>query len=170
MVAVFASIILLPTDPMPPPRVNTWGTEEDPPEIPAMADTVIEKTEITETLIAIVPRVVGMRGSVIVMEGTVEIGETAEVRPPPMEVAGDTRPNTGAGEATQGVHQGEEPLVATGGQMVREVLANPQRTVQTHVGELTGETTSIGSRFFSMQTSFVQLSSEIFEPLQDRQP
>jgi hypothetical protein len=104
-----------------------------------MVDTAIETTEITETLIAIVPHVVGMRGSVIVTEGTAEIGETAEVRPPPTEVAGDTRPNTDAGEATQGAHQGEEPLVVTGSQTVREILANPQKTVLTRAGELTGK-------------------------------
>ena len=129
MVAVFVWIILSPIDHTPPPRVNTWDTEEDPTEIPAMVDNVIETTEVTETLIAIVPHVVGMRGSVIVLEGTVEIGETAEARLPLTEVVVDIRQNTGAGEATQGARQGEERLVATGSQTVREVLANPQRTV-----------------------------------------
>jgi hypothetical protein len=45
-----------------------------------MADTVIETTEITEILIAIVRRVLCLRGTAIAMEGTVETGENAGAR------------------------------------------------------------------------------------------
>lgn len=120
---------------MLPLQVNTWDTDADPAVIPAMADTVIETTEITETLIAIVHRVEGMRRTVIATEGTVETGETAGARLQPAVVSEDTRLNTGAGEATRGVHRGEEALAATGSQTVRVVLANHQQTVQIHVGE-----------------------------------
>jgi len=101
-----------------------------------MADTVIERTETTKTLIAIVLRDAGMRGTVIVTEGTTEIGGTAGVHPQPMEVAEDTRLNIGAGEATQEAHRGEGALVTTGIQTVRVVLANLQQMVQIHVGEV----------------------------------
>lgn len=101
-----------------------------------MADTVIERTEITETLIAIVRRIVGLRGIAIATEETTEIGGTAGVRLQPTEVAEDTRLNIGAGEATQEAHRGEGALVATGIQTVRAVLASLQQMVQIHVGEV----------------------------------
>ena len=91
-----------------------------------MADIVIETTEITETLIAIVRPVVNMRGTVIASEGIVETGETAGVRPQSVGVLEDTRLNIGAEEAIQGVHQREEALAATGSQTARVVLASPQ--------------------------------------------
>jgi hypothetical protein len=96
--------------------VNIWDTEADLPAIPALADTVIETTEITETLIAIVRRVVGMRGTAtaIASEGTIETGEIVGARLQPAEVVEDTRLNIGAEEATQGVHRGGEALDATG--------------------------------------------------------
>jgi hypothetical protein len=101
-----------------------------------MADTVIERTEITGTLIAIVHRVVGTRGIVIVSEGTIGVGETAGVHPQLMEVAEDTRLDIGTGEATQEVHREEEALVTTGIQTVRVVLASLQQMVQIYVGEV----------------------------------
>jgi len=116
--------------------VNIWDTDADLPVIPAMADTVIETTEIIETLIAIVRRAVGMRGTVIVTEGIAETGETAGARPQLTEVVEDTRLNIAAGEATQGVHRGEEALAAIGSQTVRVVLASPQQMVRIHVGEV----------------------------------
>jgi len=117
--------------------VNTWDSGADLAVIPALADTVIETTEITETLIAIVRRVVDMRGTVIDSEGTVETGETAGARLQPAGVSEDTRLNIGAGEATQGVHQGEGAPAVTGSQTVRVVQANHhQPTVQTCVGEV----------------------------------
>lgn len=100
-----------------------------PSAILVMADTGIERTETTKTLIAIVRRVPGMRGTVIVTEETTEIGGTAGVHPQPMEVAEDTRLNIGAGEATQEAHRGEGALVATGIQTVRVVLASLQQMV-----------------------------------------
>jgi len=120
---------------MLPLQVNTWDTDAGLAVIPAMADTVIETTEITETRIAIVLRTVGMRGTVIASEGTVETGETAGARLQLAGVSEDTRLNIGAGEATRGVHRGEEVLAAIGSQTVRVVLANHQQTVQIHVGE-----------------------------------
>jgi len=120
---------------MLPLQVNTWDTDADLAVIPAMADTVIETTEITETLIAIVRRVVGMRGTVIATEGTVETGETAGAHLQPAGVFEGTRLNIGAGEATRGAHRGEEALAATGSQTVPVVLANHQQTAQIHVGE-----------------------------------
>ena len=113
--------------------MNTWDTDADLAVIPAMADTVIETTEITETLIAIVHRV-GMRGTAIALEGTVETGETAGARLQPAGALEDTRLNIGVGEATRGAHRGEA-LAATGIQMDLVVLANHQQTVQIHVGE-----------------------------------
>ena len=114
---------------MLPLQVNTWDTDADLDVIPAMADIVIETTEITETLIAIVHRVVGMRGTVIASEGTVETGETAGARLRPAGVSEDTPLNIGAGEATRGVRRGEEALAATGNQTIRVVLANHPQTV-----------------------------------------
>jgi len=116
--------------------VNTWDTDADLAVIPAMADTVIETTEITETLIAIVHRTVGTRGTVIATEGTVETGETVGARLQPAGVSEDTRLNIGAGEATQGVHRGEEAPAATESQTIRVVRANRQRMVRIHVGEV----------------------------------
>ena len=121
---------------MLPLQVNTWDTDAGLAVIPAMADTVIETTEIPETLIAIVHRVVGMRGTVIATEGTVETGETEGARLRPAGAPEDTRLNIGAGEATQGVHRGEEAPSATGSPTVRVVLANHQQMVQIHVGEV----------------------------------
>lgn len=100
-----------------------------------MADTVIETTGITEILIVIVRPVVDMRGTAIALEGIVETGETAGVRPQFVGGFEDTRLNIGAEEATQGVHQGGEALAGTGSQTVRVVLVSPQ-TVQIHVGEV----------------------------------
>ena len=91
----------------------------------AIADTVIETTRITENLFAIVRRVVGMRGIAIVSEGIVGTGENAGARRQPAEVVEDIRLNIGAEEATQGVRQGEEALVASGTQTVCVVLASP---------------------------------------------
>jgi hypothetical protein len=136
MVAVFVWTTPSPTDLTIPPQVNTWDTGADLPVIPAMADTVIETIGITETLIAIVRRVVSTRGTAIVTEGTTETGETAGVHPQPTEAAADTHLNIGAGEATQGARRGEEALVTTGSQTVRVVLASPQQMVQIHVGEV----------------------------------
>jgi len=116
--------------------VNTWDSGADLAVIPALADTVIETKEITETLIAIVRRIVDMRGTVIDSEGTVETGETAGARLQPAGVSEDTRLNIGAGEATQGVHQGEGAPAVTGSQTVRVVPANHQPMVQTCVGEV----------------------------------
>lgn len=121
---------------MLPLLVNTWDTGAGLPVILAMADTVIETTEITETLIAIVRRVVGMRGIVIGSEGTVETGETAGARRQPAEVVEDIRLNIGAEGVTQGVHRGEEALAATGTRTVRVVLASPRQAVQIHAGEV----------------------------------
>lgn len=135
MVAVFVWIILLPTGLTLQPQVNTWDSDVDLPVISAMANTVIETTGISGTLIAIRHRVVSLRGTAIVTEGTIGIGETAGVHPPPAEVAEDTRLNIDAGEAIQGVRRGEEALVVTGRQTVRVVLANPQQMVQIHVGD-----------------------------------
>lgn len=137
MVAVFVWIILLPTGLTLLPQVNTWDTDVGLPVIPAMVDTVIETTGITGTLIAIVRRrVADMRGTAIVTEGTVEIGENAGVRPQLVEVAEDTRPIIGTGEAIQEAHREEEALAAIGSQTVRVVLASPQQMVQIHVGEV----------------------------------
>jgi hypothetical protein len=136
MAAVFVLIILLPTDLTLLPQVNTWDTDVDLPVILVMADTVIGTTGIIGTLIAIVHRVVDMRGTAIVTEGTIEIGENAGVHPQPTGVAEDTRLNIGAGEVTQGAHRGEEALAATGSQTVRVVPASPQQMVQIHVGEV----------------------------------
>jgi hypothetical protein len=117
--------------------VNTWDTGADLPVILAMADTVIETTGITtETLIAIVRRIVDMRRIVIVLEGTVETGENAGARRQSVEEDEDIRPNIGAEEATPGVHRGEEALAAIETQTVRVVLVSPQQTVQIHVGEV----------------------------------
>ena len=117
--------------------MNTWDTGADLPVILALADTVIETTGITtETLIVIVRRVVGMRGIVIVLEGTIETGETAGARRQPAEEVEDIRLNIGAEEATQGVHRSEEALAATETQTVRVVLVSPQQIVQIHVGEV----------------------------------
>jgi len=136
MVVVFVWIIPPPTDLTLLPQVNTWDTDVDLPVILAMADPMIETKGITEALIANVRRDVDMRGTVIVSEGTTEIGETAGVHLQPAQVAEDIRLNIDAGEVTQGAHQEEEALVATGSQTVRVVLANPQQTVQIHVGEV----------------------------------
>jgi len=103
-----------------------------------MADTVIGTIEITETLIAIVRRVVGMRGTVIATEGTIGTGEIAGARPQPAGAEKDTRLNIGAEEATQGVHRGEEALAATGSQTVRVVPASPQQVVRIHAGKNRG--------------------------------
>lgn len=124
-----------------------------------MADIVIETTETTETLIAIVRRVMSTRGTVIDTEGTVETGGTAGAHPHPAGVFEDTRLNTGVEEATQGVHQGGEVLAASGGRTVHVVPASPPQTVQIHVGEVdtvaegetvTGSTSS--SNFYSCNT------------------
>ena len=84
---------------MLPPQVNTWDTDVDLPVILAMADSMIERREITETRTATVLRVVGMRGTVTVTE---EIGEIAGVRPQPTGAVGDTRLDTGVGGVTRG--------------------------------------------------------------------
>ena len=137
MVAASAWTTLSPTDPTPPLQVNTWDTGADPPVILAMVDTVIGTTGITtETPTVIVRRIVGMRRSVIVMEGTIETGETAGARRQPAEEVEDIRLNIGAEEATQGVHQGEEALAATETRTVRVVLVSPQQIVQINVGEV----------------------------------
>ena len=132
--------------------MNTWDTDADLPAIPALADTVIETIEITETLIAIVRRVVGMRGTgtTIALEGTIETGETVGARLQPAEVVEDTRLNIGAEEATQGVRRGEEALDATGSRMVRVVLASPQRMVQIHVGEVDTIAEGEGRQWFDI--------------------
>lgn len=135
MAAAFVWIILLPTDLTLLPQANTWGTDVDLPVIPAMADTVIEKTGTTETLIANVPRVVATRWTAIVTEGTVETGENVGVRPQHAEAAEDTRLNIDAEEATRGARRGGGALVATGSQTVRAVLASLQQMVQIHDGE-----------------------------------
>ena len=121
---------------MLPPQVNTWDTDADLSVILAMADTVIEKTEITTaTLIVIARRVARMRGTVIVLEGTAETGESAGARRQPVEVVEDIRLNIATEGAIQEVHRGEEVLVATVTQTVRVLLVSPQQILQIHVGE-----------------------------------
>jgi len=109
-----------------------------------MGGTVIGTIEITEALIPIVRRIVGMRGTVIATEGTAEAGEIAGARPQPTGVGEDTRLSIdaeairlsiGTEEATQGAHRGEEALAATGSRTVRVVQASPLQVVQIHVGE-----------------------------------
>jgi len=124
--------------------VNTWDTGVDLPVILAMADTVIETTGITtENLIAIVRRVVGLRRTAIVMEGTIETGETAGAHRQFVEEVEDIRLNIGAEEATQGVHLGEEALAVTETQTVRVVLVSPQQIVQIRVGEVDARTETV---------------------------
>ena len=136
--------------------MNIWDTDADLPVILGMADTVIETTEIIETLIAIVRRAVGMRGTVIVTEGIVETGENAGARLQPTEVVQDTRLNIDVEEATQGAHRGEEALAAIGNQTVRVALASPQQMVRIHVGEvdaIVGMKTAIGHWFDILKQS-----------------
>lgn len=138
--------------------MNTWDTGVGLVKIPAMPDTVIETTEITKTLIAIARRVVGTRGTVTATEGTAGIGETAGARPQPAGVSEDTRLSIGVEEVTQGAHQGEEALAATGSQTVRVALASRQQTVQTRVGEvgaIAKDETVIGSASSSSKPHFM---------------
>ena len=124
--------------------MNTWDTGVDLPVILAMAVTVIETTGITtETLIAIVRRVVGMRGTAIVLEGTIETGETAGAHRQSVEEVEDIRLNIGVEEATQGVHLGEEALAVTETRTVRVVLVSPQQIVQIRVGEVDARTETV---------------------------